>query len=344
MSRPTINDVARLAEVSKKTVSRVINNSPLLSAATRAKVEAVIAETGYVPDPQARALALGRSMLVALVHDGTLPGVIAEIEAGLLLGLAGSGHSLAICRLFPSDGVNDLARFLAQHRPSGVVLAPHLPGMPDLVAACEAGGIAAIVLGGCQTAQQVIVSQDRIAMARMVAWLVRIGHRRIGLIAGPDHSITARERELGYLDALADHELDRGPSLIVAGDNGFASGAEGAALLLEVSPRPTAIIACSDEMAAGVMQAAARSGLSVPGGLSIAAFDDTSLAEQVTPPLTAMRVPWAEMAQAAAELLTGTTGHTHHTVFVPDLRVRESVRELGNQAGFAADASSTQSG
>ena len=343
MSRPTINDVARLAGVSKKTVSRVINNSPLLSVTTRAKVQAVIAETGYVPDPQARALALGRSMQVALVHDGALPGVIAEIEAGLLQGLAGSGYTLTTIRLSPSGGVDELAGFLAQHRPSGVVLDPHLARIPDLVAACDAGQVKAVMLGGEQPSPGLIASQDRIAMARLVAWLVRIGHRRIGLIAGPDHSITARERELGYLDAMADHDLDRGPSLIVAGDNGFASGAEGAALLLEVSPRPTAIIACSDEMAAGVVQAAARRGLSLPDDLSIAAFDDTPLAAQVTPSLTAMRVPWAEMAQAAAGLITERTGHNRHTVFVPNLSVRESVSERGKQAGFAAEASSSGS-
>ena len=96
MGKPTINDVARLAGVSKKTVSRVINDSPLLNPATREKVQKVIAELGYVPNPQARALALRRNFLIALVHDGSDPQLALTAQTGMLAALTGSGYALAI--------------------------------------------------------------------------------------------------------------------------------------------------------------------------------------------------------------------------------------------------------
>jgi LacI family transcriptional regulator len=90
MDRPTIIDVAQLAGVSEKTVSRAINNSPLLSKATRENVERIIAETGFVPNPPARALALKRNFLIALVHDNALTPTLVEVQAGMLAAIKGS--------------------------------------------------------------------------------------------------------------------------------------------------------------------------------------------------------------------------------------------------------------
>lgn len=309
MSRLTINDVAEQAGVSKKTVSRVINHSPLINPQTRARVQAVIDELGFVPDPQARALALRRNFTVVLVHADPLDPALPAITAGMLAALEGSGHVLCLHRIDPAARrlVRDFGDFLEYHRPSAVLLAPPLSAIDDLAGMCwEFGcGFARLGAEGSFTGDGV-VSADREAMAELVARLVARGHQRIGLVAGAEDDPTARARELGYLDAMAEHGLDRGPALIAAGDGTFASGIEAGGLLLEVSPAPTAIVAASDDMAAGVLHAARSRSVAVPGALAVAGFGDTQLAERLCPPLTSVRVPHAEMArEATARMLAG---------------------------------------
>lgn len=308
MTQPTINDVARIAGVSKKTVSRVINRSPLLSDATRTKVEQVIAEIGYVPNPQARALALKRNFLVALVHDGSDPQFALAAQEGMLAALHGSEYALVV-RPFeaPADATASLRLFLEQHRPAGVLLLPPLSENVAVAEMCRQIGVPHMRLAAsAQTdAGNAFAANEREAAAGAVGYLIALGHRRIGFVAGPDLDAAAQERELGYLDAMADHDLDRGPALIAGGDFSFESGHAAGKLLLEVSPRPTAIFAASDAMAAGVLHAAREQGLTVPADVSIVGFGDTPLAEQLWPPLTTVRLPAGEMAAAAARRLVG---------------------------------------
>lgn len=301
----SIDDVAALAGVSRKTVSRFLNDSPLLAPATRDKVARVVAETGFVPNAQARGLALGRNFLVALVHDGSDRGVLEAVTGGVAVALVGGDHALVLQASPPAgpEAEAALRLFLARHRPAGVVLLPPLSESEALVALCAAAGVECVRLGRVR-GESGLCADDRAAAAAMTAWLVDQGHERIGLVAGPETWLTAQQRELGYLDAMADHGLDRGPALIVPGDNSFASGIAAGRLLLEVSPRPTAILACNDEMAAGVLHAAAQARVRVPEDLSVAGFDDAPLAARTLPPLTTVRVPWAAMGALAARRIT----------------------------------------
>jgi len=352
MSRTTINDIARIAGVSKKTVSRVINNSELLSDATRAKVEAVIAQTGFVPDPQARALALGRTMSVAMACGNTLSGIESEVQAGMLEGLRGSGHALSLCPLSLADAAGDLRRFIAQQRPAGLILPPPWSRARDLADLCRAAGVRCIRLGtnpGGRTDAGAIPdgddfpSCDRLGMATTVSWLVKLGHRRIGIIGGPETSRSAQDRELGYLDAMAEAGLDRGPALIMPGDDTFAAGLEAGSLLLQVSPRPSVIVTCSDETAAGVMRAAYLAGIPVPEDLSIVGFDDGALAAMLTPALTTMRVPWRDMGIAAVRRLLAAQADDLPSDIMPELIIRDSVAPFADQAKVSS-ASLRQSG
>lgn len=319
----TMDDVARLAGVSKKTVSRFFNNSPLISVATREKLDTVVAQTGFVPNAQARGLALRRNFLIALIHDGTQAGIVEAVEAGMLAALEGSDMALVLRPMLSQD-TRSLHRFLEQHRPAGVVLLPPLSEMEVLADICRQAGVRCMRLGRCR-GDRGFASDDRAAMASMVTWLVRQGHMRIGFISGPETSRSAQERELGFLDAMADHDLDRGPSLIVAGDNSFASGVEAGRLLFEVSPRPSAIIACNDEMAAGVLQAAAKAGIAIPEDLSVVGFDDTPISVRTSPPLTTMRVPWRDMALHAVSALLSPDAELPIPDFHNTIVMRDSV-------------------
>lgn len=302
MSKPTINDVAARAGVSKKTVSRVINNSPQLNAATRARVEQVIAELGYVPNPQARALATGRNFVIALVHDNTNPQLVLSAQQGMLEAIRDTEYALVIR---PVDrraaGMEqDLRHFLEMHRPAGVLLLPGVAETESAVRACREAGCKYIRMAArLDEPHRLVASNDRRAAADAVSHLIALGHERIGIVSGPEEAGPAQQRELGYLDAMADHDLDRGPALIANGDFSFESGIKAGNLLLEVSPRPTAIFAVNDDMAAGVLHAARARGLTVPGQLSVIGFEDTPIAAQIWPPLTTVHVPVAVMACGA---------------------------------------------
>ncbi|SFF73268.1 transcriptional regulator, LacI family [Novosphingobium sp. CF614] len=330
-ARITITEIAQLAGVSKKTVSRYFNHAELLGEETRARVQAVIAETGFVPNAQARALALRRNFLVALIHDGSDRGVLELVETGMAEALEGGELALVLQPIAQAatsaDAAVRLRAFLDRLRPTGVVLLPPLSEREDLAALCGEAGVRCVRLGWVR-GEHGLACDERGAMAGLVRWLVEQGHRRIGLVSGPETSLTAQQRELGYLDAMADHGLDRGPSLIVAGDNSFESGISAGRLLLEVSPRPSAIVACNDEMAAGVLHAAAQASVPVPSALSVVGFDDALLAARTWPPLTSLRVPWKRMAREAVARITAETAQQAYVPFTAELVIRDSVRPL----------------
>ncbi|MBT0668600.1 LacI family DNA-binding transcriptional regulator [Novosphingobium profundi] len=296
----TIAEIADLAGVSTKTVSRYLNQSPLLSDTMRGRIEEVIARTGFVPNAQARALALRRNFLVALIQDGRAGEIAQAVEAGMLEAMKESELALVLHRLdtAPAERDANLRTFLLRHHPCGVVLLPPLSEEEAIARCCAQAGTTAIRLGKVP-GNAGLAADDRAAMASLVHWLVASGHTRIALVGGPESSLSARERELGYLDAMADHGLDRGPALIEPGDNSLASGLAAGRVLLELSPRPSAIIACNDAMAAGLLQAASEAAVPVPDTLSVIGFDDTPLATMTCPPLTSVHVPWRALGAEA---------------------------------------------
>lgn len=334
MSKPTINDVAARAGVSKKTVSRVINNSPLLNAATRARVEQVIAELGYVPNPQARALATGRNFLIALVHDNTNPQLLLGAQQGVFEAIRDTEYALVVR---PVDrraaGMEqDLRHFLETQRPAGVLLLPGVAEMESVVRACREIGCKYVRMTAAELDEptRLVASNDRQAAADAISYLIALGHERIGIVSGPEEAGPAQQRELGYLDAMADHDLDRGPALIANGDFSFESGVKAGSLLLEVSPRPTAIFAVNDGMAAGVLHAARARGLAVPEELSILGFEDTPIAAHIWPPLTTVHVPVAVMACGAVfKMIYPDQAETLPAHFALELVTRGSVAPPG---------------
>ncbi|KQM97711.1 LacI family DNA-binding transcriptional regulator [Sphingomonas sp. Leaf25] len=302
--QPTINDVARLAGVSKKTVSRVINRSPLLGGETRERVEAVIAELGYIPNPQARALALRRNFLIALIHDNPNAQMVLNVQQGLLEVLRDTEFELLV---HPVDrGAPDMAdeirHFLERQRPYGVMLLPPISENDALAALCTQIGCRYVRMGSASFDEHahMVSSNDREAVRGAIDHLFAAGHRRICMIAGPHGFRSAFERQQGYEEAMEAAGIGMQRTWIAQGDYTFESGMRAAERLLDLSPRPTAIFSSNDEMAAGALHVARQRGLEVPQDLSIIGFDDTSIASHLWPPLTTVRWPIATMARAAA--------------------------------------------
>lgn len=307
-TKPTINDIARLAKVSKKTVSRVINRSPLLNQETRERVEAVIRETGYVPNPQARALALGRNFLIGIIHDNPNAQMILNMQQGILEALRDTEFEMVVRPVDRGSAtmMEDVRSFITRQRLYGIVILPPISENDDLARLCDELGCRYVRMGSAQLDEDahMVASNDKDAVAEATRYLISQGHKRIGLVAGPHGFRSARERREGFEIALSEAGIKLPRSLVADGQYTFESGITATESLLDQSPRPTAIFASNDEMAAGALFAARMRGLSVPEDLSIVGFDDTPLAARVWPPLTTVRWPITAMGRSAALKLT----------------------------------------
>lgn len=333
-SKATINDIARLAGVSKKTVSRVINRSPLVRPDTREKVEALMNRVGYVPDPMARGLAFRKSFLVGMVSDNPNAQYIVNMQNGALDGLRGSGYELVVhpCDSKSTDYIDGVRRFVLQHRLAGVFLVPRVSEDQALVdmlreIGCRYARIAAVSL---DEPWRMITTNDREGAVEVAKYLDTLGHREIGVITGPMRYLSARERSGGFVDALRARGVELSPERIVEGGYTFESGVACAERLLAQSPRPTAIFALNDEMAAGVCKAAFKRGMKIPEDLSVVGFDDSPLASRLWPSLTTVRLPIREIGMLAAQMLQREEARNQlPPQITPHLVVRESCASPG---------------
>jgi LacI family transcriptional regulator len=298
-----------VAGVSKKTVSRVINRSTLLNDETRDRVLQVIRDLGYVPNPQARALALRRNFLVGLIHDNPNAQMVLNVQQGILEALQGTEFELVVRPVDRRSAamLDDVRDFLQRQALFGVVLLPPISENDALPRLCNELGVRYTRMGSAvlDDPEHMVASNDRVAVREATEFLIEQGHRLIGLIQGPDGFRSAAERRLGFEDALSGAGLKLPRSLIAEGSYTFESGISAANRLLDLSPRPTAIFASNDEMAAGVVHAARHRQISVPEDLSVIGFDDTAIAAHIWPPLTTVRWPIISMARSAATKIVG---------------------------------------
>ncbi len=342
----TINDIARLAGVSKKTVSRVINRSPLLNQETRGRVEAIIRETGYVPNPQARALALRRNFLIGLVYDNPNAQMVLRMQAGILEALHGTDFELVVRPVNRGSGtvMEDICNFVTKQRLFGLVILPPISENDRLAQLVDEAGCRYVRMGSAllDDPEHMVASNDREAVADAVRHLIAQGHKRIGLITGPHGFRSAKERKDGFEQALAEAGISLPRALVAQGQYTFESGIAAAESLFDLAQRPTAIFCSNDEMAAGALYAARMRGVDVPEQLSLIGFDDTPVTTRVWPPLTTVRWPITAMGRAAALKLIGTAigeeeGDNDGALFSSTLIRRASVArppmETGAQAG-----------
>lgn len=331
--RATINDVARLSGVSKKTVSRVINQSPAVREDTRAKVQAVIQRFGYVPDPQARGLAFRKSFLIGLVYDNPNAQYVVNVMEGALDALRDSDFELVVhpCDRKSAGFIPGVRRFVTRQRLRGVILLPPVSDSDDLTRALAELDCAYVRISYAQfdVPARMVASNDREAVAEAANYLESLGHRHIGFITGPPGFRSAAERRGGFLDALERRGVTVPPEWIVEGGYTYESGIACGEALLSRNPRPTAIFASNDEMAAGVYRAAHRLGLAIPQDLSVIGFDDGPLAARLLPSLTTIRLPIRDIGRlAAGKLIDQPASHAAEGIgsspIVPHLVIRDS--------------------
>jgi LacI family transcriptional regulator len=333
----TINDVARLSGVSKRTISRVINNSPKVGEATRERIQKIIDELNYSPNPQARGLAARRSYLLGMIYDNPDALYINDVQRGVLSVCREFGYELVVhpCDKAADDMINDAVKFANRSKLDGVIILPPISENNDLAGALGSANVNYVRLASIalDSANHVVISNERSAAAAMAEYLVKLGHRRIGYIAGPKGMKSTRERLEGFCDALEKYGCKPSEDMLARGDYSFESGMECTRILLANPVPPTAIFASNDEMAVGVINAAQDMGLNVPGDLSVAGFDDSILASRIMPSLTTIRRPVREMARLATTKLIAVIDGREDEASVaimlePALVTRNSTRSI----------------
>src|SRR6185295_18586662 len=235
----TINDIARLAGVSKKTVSRVINRSPLVRADTREKVEALIREHHYAPDPMARGLAFRKSFLIGMVYDNPNAQYIVNMMEGVLDAVRNTEYEVVVhpCDRKKADYVAGVRRFAERQKLRGAILLPPVSENDELTRALDAADCAYVRISYAvlDEPSRMVISNDRLAVAEVANYLVSLGHKRIGYIAGPPGFRSASERLAGFREALAQRQIPFPNELIVEGGYTYDSGVAGAEKLLALS-------------------------------------------------------------------------------------------------------------
>jgi LacI family transcriptional regulator len=334
LSETTINDVAKACNVSKRTVSRVINNSSKVNPNTRALVESVIKKLNYVPNVQARGLASSRSFLLGLLYDDPNALVIHAVQRGILSICVDAGYELVVhpCNHNAEDLESSVLNLASRSKLDGLIILPPLSSNDALIAKLQRAGIQYVRLAASpiDALENMVVSRDRDVMPLLAEHFVALGHTEIGVITGPRYRLAAQERLQGFSDGLAALGVKLKASNILEGDFTFESGLACGRRLLKRKRRPTAIFAGNDEMAAGVIHAAEELGLKIPDDLSLAGYDDSHLASRVVPQLTTFRREYEAMAaMAVRKLVANIEGRPEEAAslqvsFSPELLVRKS--------------------
>jgi LacI family transcriptional regulator len=316
----TIVDVAKHAGVSTATVSHVLNGTRYVTEETRACVLAAVNELGYRPNRLARSLVRGETHTLGLILPDQANPFFAELAQGVEDTAFERGYNVILCNSY-GDLERELRyqQVLSQKQVDGILLVT-TGASTEHVQNLQAHGMPVVIVDRDLTG----VSVDKVLTDNLqggylaTTHLLQLGHRRIGCITGPSVVTPSAERVTGYRRALEESGVPVDQRLILGGDFQPESGYEGASKLLALDDAPTAIFACNDLMAIGVISAAAELGFFVPAHLSVVGYDNIRLSKFANPPLTTIVMPQYEQGVRAVELLLERRQH-------PDLPPRHEV-------------------
>jgi LacI family transcriptional regulator len=330
-SNITIADIAEIAQVSKMSVSRVINGQPGVSAKTRERILEVIKETGYVLNSGPNARPVGAKLVALLIPD-----ITTTYMGEILRGVSGAAERLNYGLMMYTQGaVSNLQRtsyylsILGSSQVDGVLLVvPH--DYEVIVEDLKQHDLPYVIIDHHSDTddEPSVTATNRKGVLDATRHLLALGHRRIGFITGRMDMACSHDRLQGYRDGLAEVRLPFEAELVLEGDFLQLSGFQNTQALLQLEQPPTAIIASNDIMAFGAMDAIKANGLTIGRDISIIGFDDIDMASHTYPPLTTVRQPMAAMGETALDmlvaLLQGRTVLTPRRELPTELIIRES--------------------
>lgn len=342
--KSTIKDVATLAGVSFKTVSRVINHEGSVKPETLKKVTQAIKTLNYQPNHAARNLAGTSSYTIGFVYDNPNAYYVIDMQNGILSECRDKGYELLIhpCSANSENIVEEIRTMVKRSQLAGLIISPPLSEMPVVLEALKELEVnfVRIISGSNEKAENspCVFIHDNEAAYEITEHLIEYGHEDIAFISGDKDHHSTEERLNGYLKALADNGIAQRDELIFEAHYSFESGVDGAKYLLNLERKPTAVFCCNDEIAAGALFAARLMNFDVPEQLSIAGFEDSPFSRQTWPKLTTAAQPTNFIARKAASSLisyivakrSGATnvGEMPHQHFQPQLVVRQSTSKL----------------
>jgi LacI family transcriptional regulator len=331
----TMADVARAAGVSPATVSRVVNGTPYtITPALRERVLAAVAELGYVPNAHAQALARSNNATVGvIVHDVSDP-YFSEITRGLQR-VASEGKRLVIICNSYWDPERELAYvdLLRANRVEALILVgsgfqdeDHTRDLNQRLARFAEDGGRVVTVGRRGMAGDAVMPDNVGGGQAITETLFALGHRNLGVVAGPANLSTVQERLDGVRRAAAEHGLEGLADRVVHCAFSREGAAEATWRLLE-QPNLDAIVALNDVMALGVLAVLRERGVRVPEDVSVTGFDDMPITTDVTPPLTTVRLPMVAMGARAMALAVEPGDHDPRSEHFPaDVIIRSSTR------------------
>ena len=322
--KPSIKDIARAAGVSHSTVSRALSDSPLINAATRARIQRLAEEMGYSPDAGARSLVRGHTCTVGVVVTTIADPFSAEVVEGIESTAYSHGYSviLAASQDEPEREIAAVETLRSKRVDAVIVTSSRVGALHQ--ERLGAAGVPVIMLNSHsqQLAPHTLsVRVDDVHGARLATeHLLALGHRPIAHVTGPAGHSPSADRLAGYRAALTAADLPFDPALIFSG-TGRPAGGEGALpLLLALTERPTAVFCYNDMTAIGLLRAARLAGLHVPDDLAVVGFDDIPFAAYVSPALTTVAQPKFDLGQRAMDmalkLIEDTSCFKEHWLFV----------------------------
>ncbi len=312
MSRPTIEDVARIAGVSIATVSRCLHMPDVVAVKTRERVLNAVRQTGYNLNAAAQSLRQRRSNTVLVVVPDIGNTFFSEILGGIEAEASAAGLTMLIGDTGRIKAREDAyVRYLLNGRADGALLLAdpqaawfdiptrNAAGLPPIVTISEVGPDSGPIT---------VSINNEAAAAAAVGHLIAQGHRRIAHVAGPVSNVLTEQRLRGYRRALREAGLTLDPGLEFLGDFGLASGRAAFERFQALAPHPSALFFANDEMAMGFLASAYAAGVRVPRDVSVVGFDDIHFAQSCIPALTTIRQPRAEMGATAMRLLLEIIG------------------------------------
>lgn len=303
-ARVTLHDVAAAAGVSKSTVSRILDERlPRSDSETARHVREVAAKLGYVRDVSAASLRRGKTMTIGVIVPRLTDTVMAMLYEALAHAAVRKGQFAIVATTDDRpEAVRTAADSLLARGVDGLILATARDG-DDFPEQLRARGVPFVLALRTDGVSPSAVGDDRLGGYLATRHLIDLGHRRIGIIAGPAYASSSRLRTEGYRRAMEEAGLPIDPSWIAPSTFGIEAGSVAAEALLALDPRPTAIFAMNDNTAIGAMSAILRRGLSVPEDVSLVGYNDIALVRLLPTPLTTVRVPFDQIATAAIDLL-----------------------------------------
>lgn len=329
----TIKDIAKLANVSHTTVSRALNNSPLINEETKNKIQAIADELNYVPNYSAKSLVLDKSYTIGLffssITKGTSPSFFFDTIRGIN-SVIEEKYNLVI------RGIDSYKEFssINKQRFDGIILMSQSDNDNSFIYHVKQQNIPLVILDRDIEERSLvnILSDDEEGSFKAVEHLIKNGHKDIGIIVGREDFKSTKKRKEGFIQALINYKVPIESDYIVEGNYDMKSGYNAMKKLIKLPKSPTGVFCSNDDMAIGAIKAIFDSGLSVPKDVSIVGFDNIEFSEYATPSLTTVKRSIEEISiaggQKLIDIINGENNEGEKIYIKTDLIIRDSVLNL----------------